>query len=199
MTAGPGSTRDRRRPTREARVSPKRLTPPSEWLSVGYVSRAHGLKGALVVKTFDPASSALGEVDRVQLTPKGGAPAEHDLAHVREGPGGDLLLELEGLGSREAAEALVGSTVAVHRDELEPPEAGEFFQGDLVGLRAETRDGKALGVVAEVWSSGPVPNLVLRQGEHEEMVPFAEDFVVKVDLEAGVIVLEPPVYDDAKA
>lgn len=167
-----------------------------DWLGVGYVSRAHGLKGAVVVKTFDPASTALGEVDRVQLSPREGHPFERELVDVREGPGGDVLLVLEGLADRLAAEALVGATVAVHRDELEPPDEGEVFQGDLVGLRAVTPDGRTLGVVHEVWSAGPVPNLVLRDGDREEMVPFAEDFVRAIDLEAGTIVIEPPRFEE---
>jgi 16S rRNA processing protein RimM len=167
-----------------------------DWLSVGYVSRAHGLKGALIVKTFDPTSTALGEVDRLQMAPKEGTPREVEIVDVREGPGGDLLLVIEGVNGRVEAEALIGSTVSVHRDEVDAPEEGEFFQGDLVGLRAVTPDGKPLGVVHEVWSSGPVPNLVLRDGDREEMVPFAEDFVRKVDLEAGTIVIEPPRFED---
>ncbi len=170
-------------------------TPVNEWLNVGYVSRAHGLKGAVVVKTFDPASSALGTVDRLRLTPKVGAPREYELLTVRDA-GGDLLVELKALSRREDADLLVGSTVSVHREEIDQPEEGEFFQGDLVGLAATTEDGRSLGIVAEVWSSGPVPNLVLKDGEHEQMVPFADDFVVKVDLEARTIVLKPLVFDD---
>lgn len=175
--------------------APNDSSASSPWLKVGYVSRAHGLKGALIIKTFDPTSTAIGEVDRVQLTPKAGASKEFELETLRDGPGGDLLMELEGVHSREAAEALIGSTIAVHRDELDPPEEGEFFQGDLVGLAAVTPDGKPLGTVVEVWSSGPVPNLVIKQGEQEEMIPFAEDFVVKVDLEQKTIVLKPLEYD----
>lgn len=170
--------------------------PPKDWLSVGYISRAHGLRGGLVVKTFDPASTALGEVDRVQLTPRDGSPFELELADVREGPGGDLLLVAESITTREAAEALVGAAVAVHREEIDPPEAGSVFQGDLVGLTARTRDGRVLGVVREVFSAGPVPNLVIGEADAELMVPFADDFVIEIDLAARVIVLEPPVYDE---
>lgn len=167
---------------------------PNPWLQVGYVSRAHGLKGSLVIKTFDPGSTALGEVERVQLTPKAGAPRVYELDGLREGPGGDLLLELDGVSSRDAADALVGSAIAVHRDELEAPEQGEFFQGDLIGLSARSPDGTALGTIVEVWSSGPVPNLVLDTGD---MIPFADDFVVKIDLAGGTIVLRPLEYDEA--
>lgn len=166
----------------------------SPWLQVGYVSRAHGLKGSLVIKTFDPASTALGEVDRVQLTPKDQAPRVVEVEGLREGPGGDLLLEVKGVNGRNEADALVGSAIAVHRDEIEAPDEGSFFQGDLVGLAAQAPDGRPLGKIVEVWSSGPVPNLVLDNGE---MVPFADDFVVKVDLPGGTIVLRPLEYDEA--
>lgn len=170
---------------------------PKEWLEVGYVSRAHGLRGTLVVKTYDEASTALGEVDRVQLIPRAEPAFEAELADVREGPGGDLLIELDAVTTRERADALVGSKVSVHRDELEPPEAGEVFQGDLVGLTAKTPEGKLLGTVVEVFSAGPVPNLVIGTAPDELMVPFAEEFVVKIDLAAREIVIVPPTYDEA--
>lgn len=169
----------------------------SPWLSVGYVARAHGLKGSVVVKTFDPASTAVGEVDRLLLTPRTGAPREYEIEGLRDGPGGDLLLELEGVTTREGADAIVGATVSVHRDELEPPEEGEFFLGDLIGLEVETPDGRALGSIKEIWSSGPTPNLVIATPTGgEEFVPFAEEFVVRVDLPGRKIVLTPPVYED---
>lgn len=180
-------------------MSAARKTPPQrpEWLDVGYVARAHGLKGTLIVKTFDPGSTALGEVERVRVTPKDGAAAIREIEDLRDGPGGDLLLTLVALGSRNDAEALIGSTLAVHRDELDQPEAGEFFQGDLVGLSAFSREGAALGTITGVWSTGPVPNLVVTLDGREELVPFAEDFVLEVDLDGGRIVLAPPVYEEA--
>lgn len=177
-------------------MSPTPITPGSEWLQVGYVARAHGLRGELGVKTFDPTSTALGEVERVQLTTRSGEVKTFALDDLRDAPKGDLLLTLAGVRSREAADALVGSTIAVHRDELEPPEEGEFFQGDLVGLEARTPEGRRLGIVAEVWSSGPVPNLVVKDGEAEQMIPFADDFVVKVDLDARTIVLRPLEFEE---
>lgn len=167
------------------------------WLTVGYVARAHGLKGALVVKTYDPASSALGEVERVQLALRTGELKVFELSAVVDGPGGDLLVEFFEVDNRDAATGLVGATVSVHRDEVAPPADGELFQGDLVGLIARTVDGRILGSVVDVWSAGPVPNLVIKAGSREEMIPFAQEFVVKVDLAHGTIVLNPPEYDEA--
>jgi 16S rRNA processing protein RimM len=94
--------------------------------------------------------------------------------------------------TREQAEAIVGATLSVFRDDLEPPAEGEFFQGDLVGLEAVDPTGVSLGTVEEIWNSGPVPNLVIRGGKGELMVPFVDEFVPEVDLAGRRVVVRPP-------
>jgi 16S rRNA processing protein RimM len=158
----------------------------------GYISWAHGLDGEVSVHTFDPASTVLEEVEQVLARPRSGGERELTIEDVREGAKGELLVTFAGLRGRVAALALVGSGLFVRRADLEAPAEGEYFQGDLVGLTAVTPEGVRLGVVEALWSTGPVPNLVIKDGDLELLVPFAEDFVVSVELEAGRLVLNPP-------
>lgn len=162
-------------------------------LQFGYVSRAHGLEGQIVVKTFDPASEVLFEIERLKLKLKDGSEREYGIVEVLEAPGGDLRVVLEGVDERRQAEKLVGSTVFAFREDVDAPEEGAFFQGDLLKLKALDEAGTELGIIEEIWNTGPVPNLVVRGGPQGEiLVPFAEDFVVKVDLAARTIVLKVP-------
>jgi 16S rRNA processing protein RimM len=163
----------------------------SATLVVGYVARAHGTKGEVAVRTFDPASEALDDVERLVLRSKDGKEREFEVTGCRPASK-ELLLTLDTVDDRPAAEALRGSTVLVYREDLEPPAEGEFFQGDLVGLRALSPQGTPLGRVEAVWNAGPVPTLVIRGEAGELLVPFADDFVPVVDLEAGVIHVRPP-------
>jgi 16S rRNA processing protein RimM len=167
----------------------------NQHLQFGYVAKAHGLKGELLVKTFDPASNVLDEIERVWARLKSGEERELDIESYREGPSGGLLVSLVGVETREAAEALCGSLLSAFREDLEAPDAGEYFQGDLIGLTAQTADGRLLGTVVDVWSSGPVPNLVIGEGADELMVPFAAEFVTKIDVEARRIIIVPPEMD----
>ena len=167
---------------------------PEPLLQVDYVARAHGLSGELGVRTFDPASQALLDVDRLVLRLKDGTQAEWEVDSIRPAQK-ELLLGLAGVTDRSAAERLVGATVLVFREDLHAPEAGEYFQGDLVGLEAVDEEGRSLGKVEEVWSSGPVPNLVIRgPGREELLVPFAEAFVPSVDVAGGRLTVRPPEY-----
>ncbi len=162
-------------------------------LEVGYVARAHGLRGELGVRLFDPLSDALCEGRRVHLLPREGPERSVAIAALRESAK-ELLVTLTGVGDRTAAEALVGAQVRVDRDDLAAPAPGEFFQGDLVGLFAVDEAGAPLGQIVEIWNSGPVPNLVVRGPAGEQMVPFADPFVVRVDLQAGRVVVRPLEY-----
>jgi 16S rRNA processing protein RimM len=163
-------------------------------LELGYVARAHGIRGEVAVRSFDPGSEALDSVDRVWVRTRSGEERELIIEELRPTPKEDILV-IEGVRTREGAEALVGSKVFVYREDLEPPAEGEYFQGDLVGLVAVDEAGKALGTVEEIWATGEVPNLVIRGPDQPELiVPFADEFVPSVDVPGRKIVIRPPQY-----
>jgi 16S rRNA processing protein RimM len=159
-------------------------------LVVGYVARAHGITGELGVRTFDAASVALDDVERLVLRGRDGVEREYTVLGSRPAAK-EVLLTLASVEGRSAAEALRGSTVLVYREDIPPPAEGEYFQGDLVGLRAVSPEDEPLGTVEEVWNAGPVPTLVIRGDKGELLVPFADEFVPEVDLQAGVIRVRP--------
>ena len=106
----------------------------------------------------------------------------------------DLLIAFEEVPDRTAAEGMVGATVFVFREDLEPPAEGEYFLGDLLGLEAFTEEGELVGRVEEIQDLGEVPNLVIRKGDEELMLPFADAFVPEVDLARGRLVVRRPEY-----
>ncbi len=174
------------------------MTTPRPLLELGYVARAHGLSGEVGLRTFNPGSDTLDIVERVLVRTRSGEERELRIESVRPTPK-ENLVGFKGVASREAAEALVGATVLVWREDLEPPAEGEYFLGDLMGLTAVDESGRELGKVVEIWETGEVPNLVIRGNgvKGELAVPFADEFVPTVELEAGRLVVRPPEYIEA--
>jgi 16S rRNA processing protein RimM len=167
---------------------------PDDFLQIGYIARAHGLTGEVGVKTFDPASTALEAADVLRLRLKDGAEVDFKVDSIR-GADKETLIGFEGIETRTEAEKLAGAVVSISRDALPAPKPGEFFQGDLVGLSAVDETGAVLGIVEEIWNTGPVPNLVIRgEGQPELVLPFVDEFVPSVDLAARKIVVKRPEY-----
>jgi 16S rRNA processing protein RimM len=168
-----------------------------EWLQIGYVARAHGLRGELAVRLFDPESHALFEASKLQLKLRTGKVQVMELRASRPAAK-EVLVQLEAVSDRTAAESLVGAQVSVHRDELEALSEGELFQGDLIGMEVFDLQGHKAGEVAGLWETGPVPNLVVR-GEGlgdsgELLIPFVDDFVPELDIEGRKLVIRRPEF-----
>ncbi len=104
-----------------------------------------------------------------------------------------LLLTIEGIESREAAEALRDTELHVpiaDLPELDDPDV--FYDHQLVGLDARLSDGTALGEVTAVRHEGADLLVVRRPDRGQLLVPFVAAIVPTVDLAGGFVVVDPP-------
>jgi 16S rRNA processing protein RimM len=156
-----------------------------EKVQIGYVARAHGLRGEVRVHLHAPESTVLLEVETLFV---GGQERRVESARPANGA---VLLALEGVHDRDAADALRGQTVEVDRAAI-PLEDGEYLLQDLPGCAVVDATGAAVGVVVEVMN-GAQPILVIHDaGGRERLVPAVPAFVLAVDAAARQVVVELP-------
>ena len=150
---------------------------------------AHGVKGLVKAKPFTETPEAVAAYG--PLSDEAGT---RQWAPVFKGVvKGSVLLALEGVGDREAAEALRGTRLYVPRARLPEPEEDEVYHADLVGLAAETVDGKPLGRVLAVHNYGAGD--LIEVGEDRKsavLYPFTRQVVPELDLAGGRLVIDPP-------
>ena len=155
-----------------------------DFVEVGYVARAHGLRGELSLRTHDPHSTVYETVDEVFIGGRG-------YVVVSARPSGKtIIVSLRGVSDRNAAEALRGSAVSVPRDKL-PVEEDEMLLSDLVGLEVIHQSGQRLGRVTAI-EMGPQDRLVVRGDGVERLIPVVAPLVGDVDFEAGRILVDLP-------
>jgi len=153
---------------------------------IGKVVRALGLGGLVGVAGSE---GALAELGRLALRRGDGAPERRRVLEAR--PQGRLwAVRLEGVASRESAEARVGSEVLAEREDLGEAGEGAYFWADLEGLEVVTAAGEVVGRVTGLLETGAVDVLVVTSGRGEALVPLAP--YVTVELEAGRVVVDPP-------
>ena len=81
-----------------------------------------------------------------------------------------------------------GLTIAIERAELPPPEEGEYYWTDLIGLSVVNTQGETLGVVSELLATSAANDvLVVRQDKTERLIPFVGAYVLEVDLPGKTI------------
>jgi 16S rRNA processing protein RimM len=160
--------------------------------------RAHGVHGAVAVLVYNPDNpEGLLKAPQVFLLPK-------DPLNQLETPTPlkitgkiapyGLILKITGVTTREAAMALKNQELAVLRDDLPPLEEGEYYQADLLGLKAYLTDGQCLGQVKDCLTPGETLILVIEDDNGlENLIPFTEDLVPIVDLtEQRLVINECP-------
>ena len=164
-------------------------------LVVGRVAKAHGVTGELSVevRTDDPGGRFVAGATLRARAPRSGSERNVVVESVR--PHGDrLLLRLEGVGSRDAAEALRGTLFLVDSGSLPPIEdPDEFYDHQLEGLKVVTTAGHDVGTIAEVLHTAAGELLAVRDADNAEvLVPFVSAIVVSVSLQDQLVTIDPP-------
>jgi 16S rRNA processing protein RimM len=144
-----------------------------ELVSVGRVGKPHGLQGAFFVEgaSEDEQRFAVGARLRVN-----GEPAE--VVESKRSRGRPVI--------RLDRDAERGAELAVPRSELPPPEEGEYYAFQLVGLEVEEDGGRALGRVDAVQPGVANDVLELDSGA---ALPLVDACVLEVDLVRGRILV----------
>ncbi|HEY7358922.1 MAG TPA: ribosome maturation factor RimM, partial [Ktedonobacterales bacterium] len=111
-----------------------------------------------------------------------------------------VLLRLAGIDSANAAAALVGQPIAIPLAQLPSLPADQYYIHDLIGLRVESSSGQKLGVIVDVLATGANDVYVVREAGtgRDVLAPAVKEMVKRVDLAAGVIVIDPlpGLFDD---
>jgi len=103
-----------------------------------------------------------------------------------------VVLKFESIDSISDAEPLVRSELQVPRSERALLEPGAAYVSDLVGCALFDHD-REVGVVSDVrFGAGEAPLLVVGAGKSELEIPFAQEFLVRVDLESKRIEMNLP-------
>jgi 16S rRNA processing protein RimM len=162
-----------------------------EWLIVGVVTKPHGVHGDLVVQILTDFPERLQPGVRFGLGPEDG-PVELHTAFAVRYHRGQWLLGIDGLRSRDDVEPWRGRYVFLPEQALDELPEGYFYEHHLAGLECRSPSGEVLGVVSGVDpGAGGQSRLVVRRGQREFLVPYVDAIVRGVDLEAGVVTVDP--------
>ena len=163
---------------------------PDDLLLIGTIVAPFGVKGELKLKSLTDRPDLLGR--RIRAVFVGKARAPHTIARAYEHKPGLLVLTLQGVADRDAAELLRGEEVYIREADAAPLAEGEYFVHQLYGLKVFGEAGEEIGGVREVINTGATDVLVVaRKGQPDALIPVVKDFIVELDIPGGRVVIRP--------
>ncbi|HPC03308.1 MAG TPA: ribosome maturation factor RimM [Syntrophales bacterium] len=153
----------------------------SGFFEIGTVRRAVGLKGRFFVAGHLESPEILEEATEVRIDQRDGHSSWHRIEYARFSKKG-IALEVEGIGSREAAENLIGGIVFLPADGMEELQEGEYYWKDLIGVAVFSEEGEWLGNIEGIFPTGSNDVYVCTGGAREILIPAIDEVVRKVDV-----------------
>lgn len=168
----------------------------TEFLVVGRVRNAHGLRGELAVESLTDEPDAVFAsgrrlfVGRPDEQP--GPGAEVHVVHATPFKRG-FIVQLDAVRDRTTAELWRDRLLLLPVAELSPPGEGELYLYELPGMLVELPDGTPVGQVIGSYElpQGLVVDVNRRTGG-TVLIPFNERIVTHVDRAGRRLVVDPP-------
>ena len=158
---------------------------------VGRLGRPHGVKGEINVevltdkpeKRFSPQAKLLIQDSQKFLTIKSVRASQKQ-----------LLVSFEEIRDRTQAEEYKGLYLTLELDDSEIPVTGnEFYDQQLIGLKAYDKKQIILGEVTGVIHGSAQDLLVIKTPENKEvLVPFVDEIVPEVNIAEKILLITPP-------
>ena len=163
------------------------------WVPVGKLNGLFGVKGW--VKIF---SNTQPKENILTYSPwylkRNGQWQEFELLSGKS-HGKGVIAQLAGCTDRDIATDLIGSEIAIKREQLAKPASGEYYWNDLIGLLVKNLDGIELGKITSMLETGANDVIVVlsedgqkdsKGKKRERLIPFiTEEVVQEVNLEQG--------------
>lgn len=161
----------------------------SDWIPIGHIVKAHGIKGFLKVKTdtdfldsrFKKGTLLKCESHVVSVTLK--------VESFQETPK-EALLKFETIDDRDAAETLLKSVVYFDQNNRETLEEDAFYYDQLEGLDVYLEE-QLIGTVKAVHDYPQGAMLRIKTQEKDVLIPFLKAFIKAVSLENKRIEIHP--------
>jgi len=171
------------------------MSQSEDYILLGKISGVHGIKGWVKIFSYTTPRIKITEYSQWYMrSSKNQSWVSLELIEGKE-QGKNIIARLDGVNYRDEAEALVGTEIAIHKDQLEVLAENEYFWRDLIGLSVETITGEKLGQIDWLFNTGSNDVIVVKDTESadakEHLLPFVFDDVIKsVDIEKSLMVVD---------
>jgi 16S rRNA processing protein RimM len=159
----------------------------SDLVCLGMITSPHGIQGAVKVHVYTEFPEDLTAYGDLQDT-KG---RFYKILSLRVVSPTTVVITIDGVKDRNAAELLRRTNLYIPRDHLPEPEEEEYYYTDLEGLIVENIKGDIIGKVRSVQNYGAGDFLEIINDENQIFtLPFSKQAVPHVLVSEGKLIID---------
>jgi len=156
---------------------------------IGKVTKPHGIRGKIRVEYYGEDFSRFPLYRDVYIEDRFGRPKAYEILEAISQPP-RIILQLKGIERIEEARPLAGKEIFVKKEALPDLPEGEYYWIEILGMEVETEEGRRIGKVKEIFSTGANDVYVVEGERGEILLPATEEVIRSVDCEKRVIKVE---------
>jgi 16S rRNA processing protein RimM len=162
----------------------------AKYVVVGKIGTTYGVFGWLKIRTYLEQSRDILKYDTWYLGHENNndwqpIKVEHSKIHSHT-----IIAKLAGVNNPEEARSFTGKEIAILRRDLPALKQNEYYWSDLIGLTVVHKDGRTLGKVIYLMSTGSNDVLVIKNGKEHAIPCLFGDVILSVDLDKQQILVD---------
>ena len=166
-----------------------------EFLECGLIRTPHGVRGILNVESWCDSPRVLAKQTRVYILGRDGVYNEKKITSA-SASGDKVLMGIEGVESREAAQALKNTVLYLKREDIPVPK-GAMLIADMIGLPVVDFDtGRVYGEISDVKDGVRYKLYTVKCEDGEVILPGVDEFIKEISEERGLLVRPIPGFFD---
>ncbi len=157
----------------------------TDLFQVGIITNTHGIAGEVKVFPTTDDPKRFKKLKEVILEPE----KENRILHITgvKFVKNLVVLKFQEFASINDVQRLREKKLYVTRENAVKLKKNEYFIADLIGLKVQSTDGRDLGTLTDVITTGANDVYVLQGDGRELLVPAIRECIREVDLEAGTM------------
>lgn len=164
----------------------------TELVKVGKVIDAHALKGEVYIMSFAGGIEWISiDAELVLESDKINGQKKFTISSFRPFKDG-ALVKFSGIDNRNQSEELKGSLVFVDSENFVSDQGETIYLREVLNFTVVSRNNQKLGDVVGVSSNGLQDLLVVNEGSFSYEIPFVDDFIVEIQFENKILVMDFP-------
>ena len=164
-------------------------------IPIGKIVGAHSMNGTSKVYSYSESLSIFKPNGEIILRSPDGQEKIYEINWVKPHTR-NVLLALKGVSDRTQAEKLIGCELLIDKASLPELEDGTYYWFDLIGLSVFTVEGKFLGRIESIISTGSNDVYVVKAPDGDQkdevLIPALESVVLDIDFERQKMQVDLP-------